>query len=253
MPAPIALQLYSLRETFAGGRFADVIRQVADIGYVGVETFGGVPTAEAAPLFRELGLEVVAAHSDLPLGDKKNAVLDNMAALNCKRLVCPWMPPEEFQSQDSIRRVCDKLNEADEVARANGLTLFYHNHWFEYQLTDGRYPYKSLVDCLNPTVFFELDTYWVKTGGPDPADVIRQFGPRAPLLHIKDGPADSKDKPMVAVGDGVMDWEAIVKASENTAEWMIVELDRCATDMLEAVRKSYAYLTEKGYARGRKS
>lgn len=251
MPVPIALQLYSLRETFAGGKFADVIREVADMGYVGVESFGSVPTAEAAPLFRELGLEVVAAHSDLPLGDKKNAVLENMAALNCKRIVCPWLPPEEFQTADSIQQVCEKLNEADEVARENGLTLFYHNHWFEYQLTDGRYPYKTMLDCLNPTVKFELDTYWVKTAGPDPADVLRQLGPRAPLLHIKDGPAENIEQPMVAVGDGVMDWASVVEASQDTAEWFIVELDRCATDMLEAVRKSCVYLTEKGYARGR--
>lgn len=251
MSVPIAIQLYSLRDTWAGGKFADVIRQVAAIGYLGVETFGGVPTAEAAPLFRDLGLEVVAAHSDLPLGDKKNAVLDNLAALNCKRIVCPWLPPEEFQTVESIQRVCDRLNEADAVARENGLTLFYHNHWFEYQLTDGRYPYKTMLDGLNPTVKFEVDTYWVKVGGPDPAAVVRQLGSRAPLLHIKDGPAENKEQPMVAVGDGVMDWPAIVEASQGTAEWFIVELDRCATDMLEAVRKSCVYLTGKGYAHGR--
>jgi sugar phosphate isomerase/epimerase len=139
------------------------------------------------------------------------------------------------------------------VARANGLMLFYHNHWFEYQLTDGRYPYKTLIDCLNPTVKFEVDTYWVKTGGPDPADILRQLGPRAPLLHIKDGPANDRSQPMVAVGDGTMDIGSIIQASQATAEWLIVELDRCATDMLEAVRKSYIYMTEKGYASGRKS
>lgn len=34
-------------------------------------------------------------------------------------------------------------------------------------------------------------------------------------------------------------------------EWMIVELDRCATDMLDAVKKSCAYLTSHGLAVGR--
>jgi hypothetical protein len=32
---------------------------------------------------------------------------------------------------------------------------------------------------------------------------------------------------------------------------MIVELDQCATDMLEAVAKSYRYLVSEGLARGR--
>lgn len=250
MTAPIAIQLYSLRDTWAGGRFADVMRQVADMGYVGVETFGAVPTAEAALLFRELGLEVVAAHSDLPLGEKKNAVLDTMAALKCKRVVCPWMPPEEFQSRDSIRRVCDKLNDADAVCRANGLTLLYHNHWFEPQPVDGKPAYQLMQEYLNPTVQFEIDTYWVKVGGLDPAAVVKELGSRAPLLHIKDGPGD-RNQAMVAVGDGYMDWSSLFAAADSTMEWAIVELDRCDTDMLQAVRNSYTYLTGKGYARGR--
>ena len=58
-----------------------------------------------------------------------------------------------------------------------------------------------------------------------------------------------KDMPMVAVGEGTLDFDAIAQAS--AAEWWIVELDECATDMLEAVRKSYAYLTTKGLAVGK--
>ncbi|MGC8781906.1 MAG: sugar phosphate isomerase/epimerase family protein, partial [Anaerolineae bacterium] len=76
--------------------------------------------------------------------------------------------------------------------------------------------------------------------GVDPVQAIREAGPRATLLHIKDGPANTTD-PMVAVGEGVMDFPAILKAA-SYAEWLIVELDRCATDMAEAVAKSVRYL-----------
>ena len=44
---------------------------------------------------------------------------------------------------------------------------------------------------------------------------------------------------------------ALADASRDTAEWWIVELDRCATDMLEAVQKSYTYLTQNGLANGK--
>ena len=50
-----------------------------------------------------------------------------------------------------------------------------------------------------------------------------------------------------------MDFPAIVKAAGDNTQWMIVELDRCATDMMEAVVKSYAYLTSNKLAEGRKS
>lgn len=47
---------------------------------------------------------------------------------------------------------------------------------------------------------------------------------------------------MMALGSGVIDIPAIVAASRGTAEWLIVELDECATDMSEAVRGSFSYL-----------
>ncbi|NWG15933.1 MAG: sugar phosphate isomerase/epimerase [Chloroflexi bacterium] len=251
MAAPLALQLYTLRDSLAVD-FAGGIRRVAEAGYLGVETAGfkGTTVQEAVRLFQEHGLEVVSAHSALPLDDQKNEVLDTMAALGCKRLVCPWLPPEEFVSRDSIRRACDRLNQADAVARENSLTLLYHNHWFEPAPVDGTPAYQIMIEYLEPTVLFEIDTYWVKVGGLDPAAVVRELGSRAPLLHIKDGPAVDKDQPMVAVGAGALDWPSVIEAAVH-ADWLIVELDRCATDMWEAVVQSYHYLTGKGYARGR--
>lgn len=253
MSAPIALQLYSLRELL-NVDYAAGIRKVAEIGYAGVETAGfpGTTPQAAAQLFGELGLTVCSAHSPLPLGDKQAEVLDTMAALGCARLVCPWKAPELFASVDGIRQVCDELNEANAVARAHGLTLSYHNHWAECALVGSRRAYEIMLDYLAPEVFFEVDTYWAKTAGVDPAAWVRELGARAPLLHIKDGPC-VMDAPMTAVGDGVQDVSEIVAAGVGASEWLIVEIDRCATDMLEAVTKSYRYMIGKGLAHGRRN
>jgi hypothetical protein len=56
---------------------------------------------------------------------------------------------------------------------------------------------------------------------------------------------------MTAVGDGVVDVPAVVAAGKPVTEWLIVELDRCATDMMEAVARSYSYLVGEGLAQGR--
>jgi sugar phosphate isomerase/epimerase len=252
MALPIGLQLYTLRDSLDTD-FENVMKQVADIGYIGVEAtakYGGTP--QGAKLFRDLGLTVVGVHSPLPLGDKKNEVLETVAILGTKRLICPWLPPERFATADSIKAVCDELNRGDEIARENGLTLLYHNHWFEYQLVDGTPAYKIMVEHLAPTVQLELDTYWIKVGGQDPVQVVKEFGARAPLLHIKDGPAEKIEQDMTAVGDGVMDVPGIINAAQSSAEWLVVELDRCATDMMQAVAKSYQYLIGEGLARGNK-
>ena len=55
----------------------------------------------------------------------------------------------------------------------------------------------------------------------------------------------------VAVGKGVIDVPAIVKAGEGHTEWLIVGLDQCATDMLTAVARSCEYLVRRGLACGK--
>jgi len=46
---------------------------------------------------------------------------------------------------------------------------------------------------------------------------------------------------------------AIIGAADpNVLEWLIVELDSCEGDMMEAVAQSYRYLTSAGLAVGNK-
>ncbi len=252
MPKPIAVQLYSVRDALAQD-FEGVVRKVAAMGYKGVETAGfpGTTPQVAADLFKSLGLEVPSAHSPLPLGDQRDEVLETMRILGCKYLVCPHVPAEEYKSVESVRAVCERLNTANGIARDAGLEFVYHNHWWEYEPLGDTYPYKLMVEQLDPTIGFEIDTYWVKAAGLDPVAVIKELGTRVPLLHIKDGPA-VKGESMLAVGDGVVDVASIIDAGKS-AEWLIVEIDRCDTDMVEAVEKSYRYLVGKGLADGNQS
>jgi sugar phosphate isomerase/epimerase len=250
MPKPIGLQLYTVRAALAED-FAGTIEQIAEIGYAAVETAGfpGTTAQEAADLFKQLGLEVAGAHSPMPLGDKQNEVLETLEALGAKYLVCPHIPPDSFQTYHSIASICDQLNEASAIARSRGITMVYHNHWWEYTPVGDMLPYRAMLDFLDPAVKLELDAYWAQVGGCDPIAVLEELGERVTLLHVKDGSA-LRDDPQLAVGGGVLDYTTIIPAARY-ADYMIVELDRCATDMMEAVEKSYTYLTEKGLAHGR--
>ncbi len=251
MTAPIALQLYTLRAQLAI-RYETIVRRVAEIGYVGVELAGmyGESPEYAARLFRELALQVTSIHAPLPLLENLNQAIAVAETFGVQRVVCAWYPPERFATRDAVRDVCDELNRANEILRARKLELHYHNHWQECAMLDGKPTYRHMLDMLDSNIGFEVDVYWAKTAGLDPARVVRELGKRAPLLHIKDGPA-TMDGDMTAVGDGVVDLRALADASRDTSEWWIVELDRCATDMLQAVEKSYLYLTRQGLAHGR--
>ena len=100
MPAPIALQLYTVRDALARN-FKDVVTCVAEIGYVGVETAGfpGTTPEEASDLFADLGLEVCSAHTQLPVGKQKNVVIELAQALEIKRIVSST-PRDGFDSMD---------------------------------------------------------------------------------------------------------------------------------------------------------
>ena len=245
MTAPLGVQLYSVRESMAQD-FDGTVREIAKMGYTGVEPAGfpeGVTPEQAKKLFDELGLTVTSAHSPMPLGENKQMVLDTMAAIACPHLVCPWIDPAYFSSKDKMKELAEILNQANEIAIEHGMKFSYHNHDFEYALLDGSPAIYTLQEYLNTSIGFELDTYWIHVAGQDPAKVTARFGERSPLLHIKDGPGNRKAD-MTAVGDGVVDVPAIIRAGAPHTEWLIVELDRCATDKMEAVAKSYKYLSE---------
>ncbi len=242
MSIPIALQLYSVREELARD-FDATITQVAAAGYQGVELIYPVPGAPQATVVRrlkELGLPAVAAHMPLPLGDQRNAVLDFMAAYECTTLVS-GNSLHDADTLDNLLRVCDRYNEGYAVAKANGLSLALHNHWMEFERLGDRYVYEIMLERLDPGITFELDTYWIRVAGLDPAAIVRFYGDRAPLLHIKDGPGNIEGA-MLALGDGVLPLAEVVAAARPHARWLIVELDWCATDMIEAVTASYATL-----------
>jgi sugar phosphate isomerase/epimerase len=82
-------------------------------------------------------------------------------------------------------------------------------------------------------------------GGQDVVALLGRLGDRVRYLHVKDGPI-TRDDPMTAVGSGRMPVADILAVSQ--AEWHIVELDRCATDMLTAVGDSLAWLASHGLA-----
>lgn len=238
----IALQLYTVREVASDGAngYEKAVRQIAEMGYRAVETAGfpGTTPEAANRLFSELGLTVAAVHAGDPLGDAQAQVLEMIEALGKPALINTKIRPHDVESIDSIRRLCDRLNAGFEVAKANGFRFGVHNHWWEFTRTGGILPNEVMRELLNPEIFFEIDTYWAKVGGSDPAAVIRELGSRAPFLHIKDGPGVS-DQPQTALGEGIMDIPALIEAGGENTEWLIVEMDSVATDVMEAVKKSY--------------
>ncbi len=251
MAPRLSVQLYSLREEAKRG-LAPILERLGRIGYAGVETAGlqDLTPEKFKQCLSAAGLVVSSAHVQLPKPEQANETLDAQEAIGSTNVVVAMLPPDKFANADGVRTCADRLNAFNEHVRARGMALGYHNHWWEFSNAfAGETAHAMLFRLLDPTVFAEIDTYWAKVGGADPAATVAGFGERARLLHIKDGPAKNHEEPMVAVGDGAMDIAGIAKASH--AQWHIVELDQCASDMFTAIEQSHRFLTSHGFATGR--
>ncbi len=271
MTPEITVQLYSVREQ-AAADYEGTIRAIAAMGFGCVEPAGfpGTTPQKAAALFAELGLKAPSCHCGLPVGDKKNEVIETALLLgHCYLFTgCPPDFKANFASADAIKATAALYCEAAANAAPHGLQVGYHNHDWDLLDVEGTPGYRIFLENTPDTVLWEADVFWVAKAGRDPADFIREIGVRGKALHFKDGilrandtftEAETEDGkimvsdsvPFLPAGAGQVDLSAASKAATH-AEIIAVELDSYTGDMMEAVRQSYQYLTTQGIARGLK-
>ena len=244
---PTALQLYTVRDLLNADR-AGVLAQVAAMGYGAVEPFGILndPDGLRADL-GTAGLFACSVHA-APTGEDAEAIVRAARTLGADTVIIPYLPPPRFADADSVQALARELNELAAWTAGQGVRLGYHNHDFELSSLVGGVPaLEVLADQLDDAVLLEVDTYWAAVGGQDVAALLRRLGDRVRYLHVKDGPVVGRDDFMTAVGAGRMPVAEILAASPS-AQWHVVELDRCATDMMTAVGDSLAWLAGQGLA-----
>lgn len=251
--ASIALQLYTVREELKLD-FAGTLQKLAAIGFKNVETAfwpEGVSLQQAAEQLKAAGLKVCSCHIELPVGEKKRQFLDTAKAFDCNQMIWHgWPEDKRYSSLDGTLELVKLYNETNAFAKANGLQFGLHNHWWEYRNKVGnKFVYEVLLDKLDKDIFFEIDTYWVKVAGHDPATIIQKFGHRAKFLHMKDGPAkwnenlavDNPD-PMTALGKGTQNIPSILKAAAGKTEWLVIEMDKTASPVFPLLKESLQVL-----------
>ena len=226
--------------------------------------------AEAAKLFKELGIKAPSCHGGLPVGDDKNKVIDEALTLGHKYVItgCPPKFRENYESADKLRAMVDLYCEAADVAAGHGLQVGYHNHDWDLVDVGGTPGYRFFLENTPESVVWEADLFWVARAGLDPVKFVKEIGVRGKLLHFKDGivtaageftEAETEDgkimvsssNPFLPAGAGQVDLLGAAKVCEHT-EYVAVELDSYEGDMMQAVQESYNWLTANGIARGTK-
>jgi sugar phosphate isomerase/epimerase len=244
----VSVQLYTLRDMIASD-MAGTLRELAAIGYSYVETagYGNLNVHEMRAALRENNLKVSgilvsieAMQEDLQL------IIDEAHLLETRYVTCPYLV-EEWRNKEGYLTLAKTFSEIGARLHDAGLQLCYHNHAFEFERYDEQYGLDLLFENSDPQFLqAEIDTYWVQSAGLDPADYIRKYSGRVPLLHIKDMAAD-EEKSFAEIGTGILHWDEIFAAAEASGVGAyVIEQDICPGDPLDSLRISYANLKKFG-------
>ena len=190
----IGIQLYTLRNQIKADT-AGTIKAVADAGYKQVEPYGFPGATDMIKAAKDNGLKVNSSHfawESVTAPDKEGVtpfeeILKGAKDVGLTHLVIPYLHGHNRKTLDDYKRVADLCNKAAAKAKAAGIQLAYHNHNFEFQpMEGGKSGYDIFVSEFSEDMKFELDVFWVKAGGVDPAKLIKKLKGRVSQLHRKD-------------------------------------------------------------------
>jgi len=250
----IGAQLYTCHAiTQTAADLADTLAKVAKIGYTTVQVSGigaDIDPRDVARMLADNNLTCMATH--MAWDDFRND-LDTVIEKN--KL---WGNPhpaigglgDAYTGLDGIKRFGDELAPIAEKLTAQGMDFSYHNHHHEFvKLPDGRTWLEALYEEIPAEhLKAEIDTYWVQAGGGSPAAWLKKTAGRIPIIHFKDMAFRDGQAVFAEIGEGNLDWPAIIEAAQaGGCEYAFIEQDNCYDRTpLESLEISYRNLLAMG-------
>ena len=250
---PIGVESYTYRASFP----KDVVATLDTIKALGITDMeGGAPKgmteAEFKKLCDERGIKISATGTgyDQLIKDPMDAV-NKAKALGASYVMSAWIPHQKGEfNLENAKKAVDEFNRAGKVMKDNGITFCYHNHGYEFHSYEDGTLFDYLVKNTNPNyVSFEMDILWAQHGGADPVALLKKYGNRFKLMHLKDlkkgikgdltggTPAEND----VVLGDGQVDIPEILRLAKKAGVKHYYIEDE-SNHEYEQMPKSIAYL-----------
>lgn len=158
--------------------------------------------------------------------NKLDEVAANAQTLGAAFVRVAWIPHGDsgYTFEDAKKTVMD-FNTAGKILKEKyGLTFCYHNHGYEFIPYQKGTLFDYIVENTNAKfVSFELDILWAQHPGINPSELLKQYGNRIKLIHLKDlkkgikGDFSGKTHVNndVALGTGQIDIPAVIEAAKK--------------------------------------
>ena len=156
------------------------------------------------------------------LEQEPDRVLEIAKALDIETIYCPYLLPD--QRPDSGAGYVEfgrRLQEAGKPLprRRPRLRLAQPRLRVREAAPTASIPQVAIFEG-GPDLEWEADLAWVIKGGADPLEWIKTFGKRLTAVHVKDiAPAgeNADEDGWADVGDGTVDWKALMAALRSTS------------------------------------
>jgi len=224
--APLGVQTYTFRRSM-GTDPVKVLDTIKKLGFTEIEGGGGrMHPADFKKLCDERGISIPSTGAGYEeLVNKIDSVVWKAKLLGAKYVMCAWIPHQNNElTFENAKKAVEDFNKAGKILKENGLIFCYHAHGYEFQ----RYEDGTLLDYMfkntNPEyVSFQMDIFWIQFGGGDPVALLKKYGSRWKMMHIKDMRKGTKKdltgltsvENDVALSTGELDLPAILKEAKR--------------------------------------
>ena len=227
----IASPLFILRHECEKDLFR-VLDRLQGLGFDGVEMlgfFGHEPDVIARHLrgadWRAMGNHVPCAEFEADFQKVLGDHLTIGASYISIQLDRPRLPGGEL-----YRDTLDNIETWSHALAKQGITLLFHNHAGEFYITDNNQTALKRLLTDAPSLKLEPDLGWIGIAGEDPAEYLRLYADRSPVLHFKDyykAPgAPANDYTFRPTGYGIIRYpELIGLALACEPEWIVTDHD----------------------------
>jgi sugar phosphate isomerase/epimerase len=186
---PLGVEGFTYRRDWSASvpKTLDTIKMM---GFTELEGGGGhMPWADFKKLCDDRGISIPSIGADYKkLTTYPDSIVMQAKALGAHYVMCAWVPHSGgVLTFDNAKQAVDDFNRVGKILHDAGLIFCYHAHGYEFQPYQGGTLLDYIINNTDPKyVSFEMDIMWIQFGGGDPLALLKQYGHRWKLMHLKD-------------------------------------------------------------------